>query len=217
LPRYDGRIVKRWLLRICVFLLLAAIINVAVAWTAWLLPRNTGETTPDIAPSAVDVRWWDQNAPSGFGGPPTSKGEFRSFGRSEGGLALTRWNDADSTAVPNTINRFRAGWPVLAMEGAKWFDRSDWHKHEMGVLHPPAGWPLSKKGFPCRPIWPGFAISTVFYAFVLWLLFAGPFVVRRWRRIRRGLCPKCAYDLRGTPEGATACPECGWRRAPESR
>ena len=61
---------------------------------------------------------------------------------------------------------------------------------------------------PVNPIWPGFAINTVFYACVLWLLFAGPFVLRRRRRIRRGLCPKCAYDLRGTPEGV-ACPECG--------
>jgi hypothetical protein len=32
----------------------------------------------------------------------------------------------------------------------------------------------------------------------------------RWRRrsrLRRGQCPACAYDLRGTPGG---CPECGW-------
>jgi hypothetical protein len=27
-------------------------------------------------------------------------------------------------------------------------------------------------------------------------------------RIKRGLCPKCAYDLRGSTD-ATACPECG--------
>jgi len=26
-------------------------------------------------------------------------------------------------------------------------------------------------------------------------------------RIKRGLCPKCAYDLRGTT--SEACPECG--------
>ena len=51
-------------------------------------------------------------------------------------------------------------------------------------------------------------VNTVFYAAVLWLLlFAAPFALRRWRGIRRGLCPKCAYDLRGSI--AQVCPECG--------
>jgi hypothetical protein len=37
----------------------------------------------------------------------------------------------------------------------------------------------------------------------------GPIVRSRRRRsrLRRGCCPVCAYDLRGTPAG---CPECGW-------
>ena len=58
---------------------------------------------------------------------------------------------------------------------------------------------------PMRPIWPGFAINTVFYAGILWLLVAIPARVRRWRRTRRGLCAKCAY-----PVGASeVCTECG--------
>ena len=74
--------------------------------------------------------------------------------------------------------------------------------------------------FPTEFLWPGFAINTVFYAVILWLLFAAPFALRRRRRIKRGLCPKCAYDLRGSRrgphpnplpegEGETVCPECG--------
>jgi hypothetical protein len=58
---------------------------------------------------------------------------------------------------------------------------------------------------PLRPIWPGFAINTLFYAAILWLLFAAPFALRRMRRIKRGLCPACAY-----PVGTSAvCTECG--------
>ena len=51
----------------------------------------------------------------------------------------------------------------------------------------------------------GFAFNTLFYAAILWLLFAGPFALRRWRRIKRGLCLACAY-----PVGTSAvCTECG--------
>jgi hypothetical protein len=65
---------------------------------------------------------------------------------------------------------------------------------------------------PYGPLWPGFAINTVFYAAVLWVLFAAPFALRKWRRIRRGLCPKCGYDLRNRPSDSAVCPECGATR-----
>ncbi len=63
------------------------------------------------------------------------------------------------------------------------------------------------RAVPLRPIWPGFAGNTLFYAAILWLLIPGPFALRRLIRRRRGLCPACGYDLRhGEHE---ACPECG--------
>ena len=58
---------------------------------------------------------------------------------------------------------------------------------------------------PLRPTWPGFAVNTAFYAAVLWLLIAGPFGRRRFLRVRRGLCPKCAYPM----GEAAVCTECG--------
>ena len=64
---------------------------------------------------------------------------------------------------------------------------------------------------PLRPLWPGFAINTLFYATILWLLVPGPFVLRRFLRVRRGLCVACGYDLRG--DFSQGCPECGWQRA----
>ena len=66
------------------------------------------------------------------------------------------------------------------------------------------------KVIPMRPVWPGFAINTVFYAVILWPLFAAPFALRRRLRVKRGLCPKCAYDLRGRAPMSDVCPECGW-------
>ena len=61
------------------------------------------------------------------------------------------------------------------------------------------------KALPIRPIWPGLAVNTLFYAAVLWLLIPGPFALRRFIRVRRGLCPKCAYPM----GHSDACSECG--------
>jgi hypothetical protein len=58
---------------------------------------------------------------------------------------------------------------------------------------------------PYSPLWPGFAINTIFYAAILWLLFTVPRFVRRRIRARGGQCPACAY-----PVGASdVCTECG--------
>ncbi len=51
----------------------------------------------------------------------------------------------------------------------------------------------------------GFAVNTLFYTTILWLLIPSPFALRRFLRLRRGLCPKCAY-----PMGESyVCTECG--------
>jgi hypothetical protein len=64
---------------------------------------------------------------------------------------------------------------------------------------------------PLAPLWPGFALNTLFYASAL----SVPFVLfqsfRRRHRLRRGLCPRCAYDLQGLR--SAPCPECGHRVA----
>ncbi len=58
---------------------------------------------------------------------------------------------------------------------------------------------------PIRPVRPGFALNTIFYATLLWLLIPGPFALRRFLRVRRGLCPKCAYPM----GESSVCTECG--------
>jgi hypothetical protein len=65
---------------------------------------------------------------------------------------------------------------------------------------------------PLRPIWPFFAINTIFYAAILWLLFFAPGSVRRMIRRRRGLCPACAYPVGTSP----VCTECGKPVIPKS-
>ena len=57
---------------------------------------------------------------------------------------------------------------------------------------------------PDTPLLTGFVLNTLFYAALLWLLFLGPFNLRRHLRARRGLCLACGY-----PVGeAAVCTEC---------
>ena len=67
--------------------------------------------------------------------------------------------------------------------------------------------PAKRLSLPLQIYWRGFAFNTIFYATFLWLLLPGPFVLRRFIRHKRGLCVKCAYDLREVDH--QACPECG--------
>jgi hypothetical protein len=115
---------------------------------------------------------------------------------------------------------FRAGWPSLSMGGIAmraWENEETFVRKTFGVALREDAWqphpdvygfgPVEavRRSLPFYPVWSGFAINTLFYAAIVWLLLAVPGTVRRWRRIKRGLCPACAY-----PVGDSAvCTECG--------
>ncbi len=68
------------------------------------------------------------------------------------------------------------------------------------------------RALPLRPIWRGLLIDSLLFA-VPWLLFISlatltTHALRTRLRHRRGLCPRCAYNLRGLPLNSP-CPECG--------
>ena len=107
-----------------------------------------------------------------------------------------------------------AGWPCYALWGLIW----EWDVPPEPGLHSPllshsfqlrgrfvAGYWRAPRLIPLRPIWPGFAVNTLFYAAFLWLLGHSVFAMRRFIRMKRGLCVKCGY-----PMGESAvCSECG--------
>ncbi|MCI0362901.1 MAG: hypothetical protein L0219_03415, partial [Phycisphaerales bacterium] len=102
-------------------------------------------------------------------------------------------------------------WSDLTYDGHRTFSRNtEGHPHDVLTLGLPTFWTgcglySDGKRLPIKPIWPGFAINTILYAAILWLLFAAPGLVRRRRRIKHGLCPACAYPI-GASE---TCTECG--------
>jgi hypothetical protein len=72
---------------------------------------------------------------------------------------------------------------------------------------------VGSKGYvPVRPILPGFALNTLFYATFLFTLFSTPPAIRRHLRRRRNHCPTCNYNLHNLP--TPTCPECGPASSP---
>ena len=113
---------------------------------------------------------------------------------------------------------------VLVDDGRGWPMRSMWCGWS-GSMRLPSGrvtgpWEIMH-GIALKPVvpggreraiplavWvPGFAVNTLFYAAILWLLIPGPFALRRLIRRRRGLCPACGYDMKHAEH--ESCPECG--------
>ena len=91
-----------------------------------------------------------------------------------------------------------AGWPSRCVVGTYGYGDSQRTVFD-GLLRTPFAY------LPYHPTWPGFAVNTVFYAVVLYLVTVGPFALRRLLRIHRGLCPKCSYPAGTSP----VCTECG--------
>src|SRR6185436_16984229 len=85
----------------------------------------------------------------------------------------------------------QAGYPMKAVTGTRVDDWKQSQHRYYGMLD------FGDFVACYRPIWPGFAINTIFYAAILWLPFAATKVVRRRMRAHRGRCTACGYDLRG--------------------
>jgi hypothetical protein len=171
-----------------VFLLLGAIVNVAVAWGLLLAmaPFNPAFLVRS------DALAWPFEPPELWPSSPDSVGERHTFGRTQ-----QAWLSATGSSPYAMMGVSLSGLPFRTLSSKYW------------VASPT---PSRIIQMPISLLWPGFAINTVFYAAILWMLFAAPFALRKWRRIRRGPCPKCGYDLRGLPADTVACPECGATR-----
>ena len=211
---------KRRLTKLVAFLLLGAIVNVGVAWGCALFStplrpdKNLGRFNTDFSRIVYEhrsfgsARFWDVRI--GIGSVTSVEG-------TPAVDILPNWaNDDDLRLFTFHVYEGR-GWPELAL----------WCVHErpqvanrqfnsrgaldagLPVSRTP-GWMSAPRALPLRPIWPGFAINTIFYAVIVWVLWSSPFAARRVSRRRRGLCIKCGYDLRG--DYSAGCPECGWRR-----
>ena len=193
---------KRRLFKLALFLILGAIVNVAVAWgcAKWFDWIEMITLRPTLTNTFDPAAWRLDNLPKSWPDKPSF-----ALTRRTGWFLFTdqmKYLDDEGAFI---LHDFRFGVPsksltcykLLVSQKSRWTTSWRYANSRLGGDYP----------LPLHPIWPGFAFNTIFYATILWLLTLAPFTARRLIRRKRGLCIKCGYDLCGTEH--YACPECG--------
>jgi hypothetical protein len=166
-------------------------------------------TRDPVQPSAEDVAWVARHTPPGAR-PPGSVRIQTLPGYERRDILGARVQEPDNVSM-NAVH-YRAGWPCFAIAGewTYWVPRASgqYQGSTYGIISFKdrlTYMPRVLRHIPYRPHWPGFVVNTLIYGAASWMLIGLPSVVRRYVRIKRGLCPKCAYPI-GASE---VCTECG--------
>jgi hypothetical protein len=220
---------KRRSIKLLLFLLIGAIINGAVAsacasfWTS----INQGSKfdrlpTPRVRhPFPVPETWLSNT--------PEAVHQARLFGTVLTHSWYFNWPVEREKQWMGTMFQIHAGWPAksfyVTLTGSRRGGRWEFETHKCLMadegafsnwanrITPQESVPLIRT-IPTLPLLPGFAINTIFYAGIVWGLFAVSGAIRRRIgrvRRKRGQCAACGYSLRGRGSvgGGDKCPECG--------
>ena len=218
---------KRRALKLLIFLLLGAIINVAVAWGCAIAFRSLTAAQHDASAFESYVYWRVFVSSRRVETTVFSerlRGDFHTASKLHPNDILPSWAPfemptakfknagEDDDALENRLTVAR-GFPMLSLRSERAGVGDIQKSPSLDLVHgietsldwPSTGNVIMKLDLPTWPVWPGFAINTIFYAAIVWALLAVPGMVKRRRRIRRGLCVGCGYPLGSSP----VCSECG--------
>jgi hypothetical protein len=226
----------RWLLLGLGYLLLGAAITVAVAWTlSRRAPEKAGATLTQMARQRsfsegrgwLTLSSWQTLGATSWRSEVVPDGTGQMFGEPFSSLETVPPRDVRPMLFPWIHGRERwpephceswsgvatYGWPfrsLASVHRGEWGGGNADDEWRSGVLRIPSlassanGW---VPGLPIRILPRGFVLDTFVATGILWIAPRSIREARRRFRASRGLCPQCAYDLRGSPTGD--CPECG--------
>ncbi|MCZ6653268.1 MAG: hypothetical protein O7D91_09610 [Planctomycetota bacterium] len=219
---------QRRLFTLVIFLLLGAVVNVAVACalTAWIVVgEGSAEAGSILTPAGetVPYLYWKQRGIERIKwhlflarGDPPERFPIRQAPTWSEVATRRAYNDNRHPFFVNVRGEVASGWPLLSMRSChavKPTGGTRIYEPPMCAVtlsdhRSPPSWHLARgRALPLIPIWPGIFGNTAFYSMLLWLLICGPFALRQHIRRKRGLCVACGYDLRHADH--EACPECG--------
>jgi hypothetical protein len=207
---------KQLLLKLGVFLLLGVVVNVAVAWGALWQMRSEfdpfTEETYDFRSAEPPLTW------SFYRGSVCYMIEASTnldYARPDAPIptgSLLRSTPIQKDA--RFLYERGWGWPAYSLRSLSQCGETEYG--DLSILEVSGGVNLPNEHFvfenpvlPLRPIWPGFAINTIFYAAMLWLLWIAPGRIKRFFRMRGHRCPACGYQIAPGGGIGPVCSECG--------
>lgn len=214
---------KRWISHILIYLFLGFVTTFIVAWACSFNTAYDGRIS--LARNYHTFSDWRQFAPS------HSQKLHREFldsyediiygggnGSSSFGFTYRRFTILPSNDNLSKLIVLEVGWPFRALWGAGHIrpehDHDGIHSYLYFIPYDMEHDPNEEiVGMPLYPIWIGFLLNSAIFSSVWFLLIFGFSNYRKntqSSRKKRGLCPKCKYDLCHKFE--TGCSECGWNR-----
>ena len=205
---------RRHLIKLVVFLLLGAVINIAVAWgLAGFYPATFDRTKSSLS---TEARGWavENSVPDPVISPYYGLGIRWVVVHKQ--VGTTMLGGIEESVIGYAGMEVHAGWPFVAMREQSWIDDAASSLHRR-IYRTAVGLQSEARGagpavaplrpLPLYPALPGFLINTLFYAAICFGLFTGFGATRHSFRRKRGHCIKCGYDLGHADH--RACPECG--------